>query len=129
MNNSSDCGKKRTAYKSNPTRRYKEREHPVIWHLHHYLHIQLQTRYLKHLPFHWAGRNLAGSCRVHPIPPSETSILPFFVITIFFPAMTLHGFFAQIRKYMYSTTVTEKLERLRRSYRDCLHDYQACSSS
>jgi len=32
--------------------------------------------------------------------------------------MTLHGFSTQIRKYMYSTMVTEKLERLRRSYRD-----------
>jgi len=40
--------------------------------------------------------------------------------------MTLHGFSAQIRKYMYSTMVTEELERLRRSYRDHLHDYQAC---
>ncbi len=40
--------------------------------------------------------------------------------------MTRHGFFAQIRKYMYLTMVTEKLERLRRSYRDHYHDYHAC---
>jgi len=43
--------------------------------------------------------------------------------------MTRHGFFAQIRKYMYPTRVTEKLERLRRSYRDHLHDYHTCLSS
>jgi len=43
--------------------------------------------------------------------------------------MTKHGFFTQIRNYMYSTIVTEKLERLRRSYRDHWHDYQACSLS